>query len=710
MVILCFLILAVFAAVSFLIYKKSDKAKDGSSAFLCALVGIVVFCTGLEISVFNINYYITKSYEPIDISEYFSAYEAENGTYVFKDNENIEVTDLNKEIKNIRIKLTPYNDEKITLNLYLTDEANAQYFANPEITLYSGVDKSQYINIHTAGITQNILLKFESESLTLTNVESVTINCNRPFEFSLIRLLCCIGISALIYLFRPSSVLYKRKLKENLYTRKLLITSVIIAEIAIIVTLSLLNPVFLGFSIEDGKIEFQSLKMSAHNQYDELAQAVLNGKVYIDNDDIPETLKNMENPYDTTNRALISKLSGDTYRWDVAYYNGHYYVYFGIVPLLLMYLPFRAIVGQPFPTVLGIILFAVLFAIGVIRLLDFIARKKFENISIGTFLLTAITFINCCGMIFLAKRPDFYGIPIITAITFIIWGIYLWLRGLESQKHKKLLFFFGALFMALSVGCRPQAVLMCFVALPIFWHHFFSEKHILKKEGIKELITLAVPFIIVALGLMYYNYIRFGSPIDFGSSYNLTTNDVTKRGFDFGRIGLGLFTYLFQTPSFTATFPFIKAVTVDTNYIGKTVYEYCFGGLLVSLPVLWYILGLKKSKNTLKANNLYTFTCTLLLIGVVTVIVNTEMGGLLQRYFCDFGYIFFLATSFIIFALYDKKSDKNCVNLPNSLLTVLCFVSIFYSITLAFSVADVTIDSSNPTVFGELQHLVEFWK
>ncbi|MBS7360631.1 MAG: hypothetical protein KIG53_08510, partial [Oscillospiraceae bacterium] len=99
-----------------------------------------------------------------------------------------------------------------------------------------------------------------------------------------------------------------------------------------------------------------------------------------------------------------------------------------------------------------------------------------------------------------------------------------------------------------------------------------------------------------------------------------------------------------------------------------------------------------------------------LIIGVATVIVDTEAGGLLQRYFSDFGYIFFLAISFIIFAVCDKKTDKNYAISLNSLLTALCFVSIFYSITLAFSVADVTIDSSNPTVFGELQHLVEFWK
>ena len=46
----------------------------------------------------------------------------------------------------------------------------------------------------------------------------------------------------------------------------------------------------------DGKgIDFVPLGMENHNQYDELAQAFLKGKAYIDNDDVPEFLKNMEN-------------------------------------------------------------------------------------------------------------------------------------------------------------------------------------------------------------------------------------------------------------------------------------------------------------------------------------------------------------------------------------------------------------------------------
>ena len=55
-----------------------------------------------------------------------------------------------------------------------------------------------------------------------------------------------------------------------------------------------------------------------------------------------------------------------------------------------------------------------------------------------------------------------------------------------------------------------------------------------------------IPFIIVGLGLMYYNYIRFDSPFDFGANYNLTTNDMTLRGFNIDRIFLGIYYMLFK--------------------------------------------------------------------------------------------------------------------------------------------------------------------
>lgn len=716
MIFICSLIFIITVATASFLYKKSSKEKDFNKSLCLALTAIVLFSVGLECSIFNINYYASAKNTEIDISERLESFKNKSGSYTIPCDEIIQIVEINEDISNIHFNLSDKNPSKTTVTLYLTDDANRYYFSNPKRDIYTYVEKSQYINIHTAGNTDNLAFKLD-DTEGYINLDSLSINANRPFDFSALRIIITIGILALLYIFRASSPLFKRKITEDEYTKNTLIMGFLGIQCAIIIILGTINPAFMGIASSsynsnkwDGEgVDFVEISAQHHNQYDELAQAILQGKLYIDNDDVPQSLIDMENPYDTTARSQQSLASGDSYRWDVAYFDGHYYVYFGIVPVLLMYLPFRAITDSPFPSAVGVMAFAFIFCIGVFMLLDLICKKKFKNVSVGAYLLCCITFVNCCGAMFLVKRPDFYSVPIITSMAFVVWGLFCWLKAFDSAKYKNLLFASGSLLMALSVGCRPQSALICALALPLFAGYLLSDGYIKTKKGLIDFFSLAAPVVVVASGIMVYNYIRFGSPFDFGSSYNLTTNDVTNRGFEWGRTGLGLFTYLFQPPKITSVFPFIEAVDIKTNYIGKTIMEYCFGGMITSLPFLWTLFLLPKTKYNLKRRGLFVLTVFLILIGLAIVIADTQAGGLLQRYYSDFGYIFFLAATIIIFSYYEEKTLENNANSTNKSLKILSVFSIFYSFALAFSVADVTIESQNPTLFGTLASLVQFW-
>lgn len=707
MIAVCIIGLIISTLISLFIYKKSTKQADFSKKLLSAVLSVVILSVGLELTLFNINFYSSKGYSPTNLDGNIFEYKTEDGSYTFPCGEKIEFSDINAEIENIRIDLNENAENTVKVSVYLTDEANARYYAAPERTLYGSVEKSQYININTAGRSEKFMLVFNGENDSV-KVDSVSINNERPFEVSFLRIFAVAFALMFIYIFKPSSFLYKKDLLKNSELKHDLTVAIIAVQCIIIVFVGTMNPTFWGLSQTENGIEFTPLSMQNHNQYDELAQAFLKGKTYIDNNDIPDSLANMENPYDTNARAATAAATGDSYRWDVAYFNGHYYVYFGIVPLLLMYLPFRALFDAPFPSAMGIIVFAMIFTIGVFKLLELICKKHFENISVGSYLLLSLTVVNCCGAMFLVKRPDFYSVPIITAMTFAVWSLYFWIKGKDSRKQN-LCFFLGSLFSALTVGCRPQFVLVCAVAVPVFWSYLFKENRITDKKIIKNLTVSAIPFVVVAAVIMYYNYIRFGSPFDFGSAYNLTTNDVTKRGFDIGRTGLGIFTYLFQTPQFTAIFPYIKSVDIETQYMGKTVHEYCFGGLITSLPVLWFIFALPRAKGTLKEKKLFGTVLMLILVGIALVVADTQAGGLLQRYYSDFGFVFLIASALIIFALSEKESLVESTIKLNSLLFISTILSIVYTIALVFSVADVTIDTQNPTLYAKILHLFEFW-
>ena len=88
--------------------------------------------------------------------------------------------------------------------------------------------------------------------------------------------------------------------------------------------------------------------------------------------------------------------------------------------------------------------------------------------------------------------------------------------------------------MALVVGCRPQLIVLSLVAFPLFWRKYITKRTILTRKGAIEFACLIAPYIVVAAGLMLYNHARFGSFTDFGANYNLTVNDMTKRGWTSG--------------------------------------------------------------------------------------------------------------------------------------------------------------------------------
>ena len=54
------------------------------------------------------------------------------------------------------------------------------------------------------------------------------------------------------------------------------------------------------------------------------------------------------------------------------------------------------------------------------------------------------------------------------------------------------------------------------------------------------------------------------------------------------------------------------------------------------------------------------------------------------------------------------KSKDGRKNL-NTLIYFFTILSVIYTILLVFSVSDATIDVVNPTLFGKISHLVQFW-
>ncbi len=652
-------------------------------------VGIIlVLALLLEVFLFNMNFFISSTYEPVNLTNQSGLAPADSSEVEedsFAQNQPVRLTatsnvlefhDLNKEIHNIHLDFdNTQAAQNLTVQISFTDSAHETYFNTteytfgvPEVDVSTFSEDSQYLYLQSSGLIQDLRIEIVNEDATYPIVlNALVINDPQPFAFNGLRFFVAFIVLLFVYVFRPKSSIYRCKIKEHPRFSRACIVAATAFEVSILTAYLLFGSNQVGIATAfynsgswDGHSIVNTYEVGGENaqQYAELAKAMAHGQLYLE-EEPPQWLQDMENPYDKGARDELQKQTGEAYLFDVAYYEGHYYVYFGVLPVLLFYLPFYLLTGSSFPTAIGVLIACIAFILGITALMDRFARYHFKRVSLGLFLLLQIPLVGCSGMLYLAKFPTFYSLPIALALAFTVWGLYFWLHGRSSQKAWGW-YLAGSLCMALVVACRPQFVVFSLLAFPLFWRKFITEKHLFTPKGAREFACLLAPYAIVAAGIMLYNRARFGSFFDFGANYNLTVNDMTQRGTNPGRFLPALFAYFLQTPTTTGVFPWIQPTTFDTTYLGQTIKEVTFGGILVCLPILWILAFakpiLKYRFKVRSTNTIAGVVITMLISGVVVACLDAQMAGILQRYTADYSTLFLMPAVLLAFVANDALS------------------------------------------------------
>ncbi|MBP3867429.1 MAG: cytochrome C oxidase Cbb3, partial [Eggerthellaceae bacterium] len=582
-------------------------ARDGLlKRAIVSLAAIVVLAALLEVFLFNINFFRTMSYDEVDLSDRLGLALDDDGSYRLSEaNHAMTFADLDIPVHNIHIDFDGSQPAQLlTLKIMFTDEAHQTFFDTteytvgvPEVDVSTVVSESEYIHLNASGNVGTLTIDLVGDDVSYPiALESLTVNAPEPFNFNTLRFSIVALVMTLCWLFRPKSRIYQISMvDEPLFTKRAIIAAVVV-EVLVVSSFLFMGSNLVGVASKsynygswdrDSVVNVFDVGGENAQQYAMLAQAMAKGQLYLD-EQPPEWLVEMEDPYDKGLRDEARKAGGEDYLFDAAYYDGHYYVYFGVVPVLMFYLPFYLVTGQNFPTAIGVLIALVAFILGCTALLDRFARYHFKRVSLGIYLLLQIPLVMCSGALYLAKFPTFYSLPIMCALALSAWGLYLWMRGRASERPEGW-YLAGSLCMALVVGCRPQLLVLSCVAFPLFWRRYITKRRLFTPEGAREFACLIGPYFVVAAGIMWYNWARFGSPTNFGANYNLTVHDMPKRGFALGRIATALFAFFIQPPTVDGTFPFLLPAVFDTSYMGQTVREVTFGGVFACLPILWII-------------------------------------------------------------------------------------------------------------------------
>lgn len=647
------------------------------------LIGLI-----LELVLFNITTYISifRKGENLTINI------DNNYSFLYTDKEDeiiIPINDINKKISTIKIE---QNDnpkiDNLEYKIGYSDETSKEirWMQNSK-HLIKDNERTKYISAYLSGNVNTIWILTDKFAVETGDIKSISFNETIPITFNIVRFFIFIGIMIFIYAIKNVENIYNPK---NLKQETILIVIVLFA----IIVCNTINEL----TVCD-ELDFYSK---------DFLEAVKQGQFNLIRND-SEKLSLLEDPYDTLTRDITIQRDAD-YLWDVAYYNGNYYIYFGIVPLLTLFLPFNLITHKYLTSSMAVLIYSVLSFILLKEILQKVINRYFKNVSFRAVVSSLL--ILCFGSLILVLNgiPRYYEVAVISGLCFSLLGLYFILEATEEEKIKYKYIFGGCLSLALAVGCRPTYLLVSLIILPLLIKVFVENIKLKnKKEIIKEVLCVAIPYMTIGIALMYYNYIRFGSIFEFGAKYQLTINNMAKIESRVFTVIQGLWCNLFSLPSFVGEFPFIGNHN-DFNFNGYYYIENMIGGLFILAPICFfnaYVLKNIKDKEN-KPRNIMILI--IFAVGIIIAALSVAMAGSTQRYIVDYAWLIILSGIFSFLKIYLSLKSEESKKILEKIIAIIAVYTVIINIAAGIVSEKSYIRNNSNKEFYEMKYTVCFWE
>ena len=603
-----------------------------------------------------------------------------------QDNNIIKIEKIDCRVTSISINYYNKLTDKITyLVKYVAEDNSAEIGLNSKVMLPK--DK-QFINFDTHTKVKEITIELLTDSKI--NIKSIVLNhCN--FHINFYRLLIIFIFIILVYKISDKS-LFKEKYDdhEKFHNQIFILNLLVFTCIMFVYVFNQFNTKTILINPDDINRE-DSILMQA--------EAIVNGHIKLHEEPSQELLQ-MDNPYDSEKRGT-EKIP---YLYDVAYYNGNYYNYFGIAPIILLVVPFRLITGKFVETYL----FNLVFVVGTIFLLyslyKKLVKKYIKNICLFHFYLGYFSIFFSSNFLTLLRGAK-YDIVVSSGIMFLLISLNLAISIYQNKKLKFIKLFFLGISAGLIVLSKPNLII--YYPLIIFFV-FSSMKNLENKNKIIDSFLIFVPLGILAIFQMILNYVRFDNIFEFGARYQLTGfNMNTCMSFTFGKAIQGLGEYLLRTPTINPfRFPF---VFINTSTSSTTLNELCYENRLIGLvgiPIFWIYLFTNNILLNAKDKSLNKFTKIAIIVSIISIILNTCYGGICEAYSLDFKMILAIVAVILFLKLLEIEKNTDYINkifLIITIATIIIMIPISFTTERNFLIDD----TSSQTVF--LKNIFEFW-
>ena len=686
-----FLLIAVIILLLIVGYFLRKKYPNNKTKNVLNIANILLIVLLLELTVFNINSYrlYWGNYEKEEYkintdnyTEYMNGNKVTNGFTLEQ-----EICNINKEIGTIKLNIN--SDKLINYTILYTDETGAEYRQLPSKVLVNGIENSKSISCFFSGKTEKIKILLELQEGTTLELNSVQINEPIELNINLIRYLTISILVIFIYALINISI-FNIPYDKNKKSHKIILALILVIFIALLYWCSATSVIG----------DFSYGKAYTHS----FVNSIMNGQLSLLEQPSQE-LKQMENPYDQT---LRSKNEVPVI-WDAAYYNGQYYIYFGIFPVLTLLLPYKLITGEYMAAHIATFIYSLLAAFFLVKIIIAMYKKWFSKLPFKLLVISVVSMLMGSLLLWLCRRPSMYELVIAAGYYLILQGIFFIFKAIEKENVNYKYLTIACISMALAVACRPTLLLASIIIIPILLKIFI--KNIKEKRNILKLVlTVGVPYAIVGIGLMIYNYIRFDNIFEFGTNYQLTLNDMGNLSYRIMTIPLGILNYFFTLPYTSTYFPFVSTTSEIINFNGYYTTSPMAAGLIILNPILLVLLFIPKIKKYIP-KDLFKWLISLIIVGGIISIVEIVVGGSYQRYAADYVWMLLLAAILVIFAIYEIiKSETIRKYIFGGLLTIVLFSSIINFLLCGIQGEANTLKNLHNEQYYGIRYSISFWE
>ncbi len=418
------------------------------------------------------------------------------------------------------------------------------------------------------------------------------------------------------------------------------------------------------------------------NYYNLLLRSLKKHRLYIVDDEKIPSLKVISDIYENYKNYALQDYNLFSL-FDTSFYNGKIYLYFGITPVLLFYLPFNLITNLYLTDkCLVFLLSCFIFLLSL-----FLLKKISENIINikeipSNIIILSIFFIGFCNYSpFLLIKSNIYEVAITTAVFLLLLSFILFYYYLNTTNPKKqlILDFCLALTLCLTVGARPHYVLF----IPIIFFVVIGLKY-KKTKNIREVLysslIFLIPCLIYGTIVALYNYFRFDSIFEFGWKYQLNDLGQYNCALSIKDSLLALKYNLFQFPGIDVNniFSLVKA---DGHRVGNEF----VAGIIWAFPLLFMLFLIPKylQETFRKDKNAFYITIIMLFVIIINLVV-TSFIGMVTRYFFEYMSFIIILSILLFYYLYYREKTVSQKKLWNLFFVLMFVYSTFMNVSLLF--------------------------